>query len=76
MTVVPHTTYFSLFPQLKLKLKGHHFDKTEVIEAESQAVLNTATEHHFQDTFEKKWQKHWELCVCAEGDYFKVDGSQ
>jgi hypothetical protein len=30
---------------LKLKLKGHHFDITEVIEAEWQAVLNTLTEH-------------------------------
>jgi hypothetical protein len=29
-----------------------------VIEAESQAVLNTLTEHDFQDEF-KKWQKRW-----------------
>jgi hypothetical protein len=27
--------YFSLFSRLKIKLKGHHFDTTEVIEAES-----------------------------------------
>jgi hypothetical protein len=39
------------------KLKGHHFDTTGVINAESQAVLNTLTEHDFQDIF-KKWQKH------------------
>jgi hypothetical protein len=37
---------------LKIKLKGHHFDTTEVIEAELQAVLNTLTEHNFQDAFE------------------------
>jgi hypothetical protein len=37
-------------------LKGHHFDKIGVIEAESQAVLNTFTEHDFQDAF-KIWQK-------------------
>jgi hypothetical protein len=30
-----------------------------VIEAESQAVLNTFTEHDFQDAF-KEWQKCWE----------------
>jgi hypothetical protein len=30
-----------------------------VIEAESQAALNTITEHYFQDAF-KKWQKFWE----------------
>jgi hypothetical protein len=40
MTVVPtHPTF--LFPQLKIKLKG----TIEVIEAESQAVLNTLSEH-------------------------------
>jgi hypothetical protein len=36
---------------VKVKLKGLHFDTTEVMEAESQAVLNTFTEHHFQDAF-------------------------
>jgi hypothetical protein len=44
-------------------------------EAELQAVLNTLTEHDFQDAF-KKWQKHWEWCICAEGDYFEGDGGQ
>jgi hypothetical protein len=44
MTVVPHPAYFSLFPRLKIKLKGRHFDTAEVIEAESRAVLNTLTE--------------------------------
>jgi hypothetical protein len=38
-----HPPYFPPFPQMKTKLKGHHFDANEVIEAESQAVLNTAT---------------------------------
>jgi hypothetical protein len=37
-------------------LKGSHFDTTEVMEAESQAVLNSLTEHNFQDAF-TKWQK-------------------
>jgi transposase len=66
MTVVPHPPYspdlapcdFSLFPQLMIKLKGRRFDTTEVTEAESQAVLNTLTEHDFQDAF-KKWQRRW-----------------
>jgi hypothetical protein len=31
----------SLFPQLEIKLKDHHFDTTWVIKAELQAVLNT-----------------------------------
>jgi hypothetical protein len=38
--------------------------------AESQAVLNTLSEHDYQDTF-KEWQKHWELCMCVEVDYFE-----
>jgi hypothetical protein len=53
MTVVPHPPYFSLFPQLNIKLKGRHFDTIEVIKAESQAVLNTLTEHNLQDGFQK-----------------------
>jgi hypothetical protein len=46
-----------------------------VTEVESQAVLNTLTEHDFQDAF-KKWQKHWERCISVEGNYFKGDGGQ
>jgi hypothetical protein len=36
---------------LKIKLNVRHFDTLEVMEAESQAVLNTLTEHDFQDAF-------------------------
>jgi hypothetical protein len=43
MTVFPQPPYFSLFPRLKIKLKGRHFDTLEVMEAKSQAVLNTLT---------------------------------
>jgi hypothetical protein len=51
MTVVPHPPHSYLFLRLKIKLKDRHFDTTEVIEAESPVVLNTLTEHDFQDTF-------------------------
>jgi hypothetical protein len=60
---------------LKTKLKGCHFDTTEVIEAELRVVLNTVTEHNFQDEF-KKWQKHWEWLICAEEAYFVGDDGQ
>jgi hypothetical protein len=43
---------------LKIKLKDRRFDIIEVIEAESQAVLNTFTDHDFQDAF-KKLHMHW-----------------
>jgi hypothetical protein len=48
MTVAPHPPYFTLFLKLNIKLKGSHFDTTEVIETEWQAVLNTLTEYNFQ----------------------------
>jgi hypothetical protein len=47
MTAVPHPPHFSLFPQLKIKMKDRHFDTIEEVEAESQAVLNSLTEHNF-----------------------------
>jgi hypothetical protein len=73
MTVIPHPPYLpdlapcnlSLFPRLKIKLKGHHFDTTEVREAESQVVLKTLTEYNFQDAF-KEWEIHWEWCIHVE----------
>jgi hypothetical protein len=51
MGVFPHPPYFSLFPQLKTKLKRRHFVTIEVIETESQAALNILTDHYSQDTF-------------------------
>jgi hypothetical protein len=39
MTVIPHPPYLLLFPRLKIKLKGRHFDTAKVIDAESQAAL-------------------------------------
>jgi hypothetical protein len=49
MTVIPHPPYFSLFSRLKIKLKGCHVDTAEVIEAESQAVLNTTSRVHLKN---------------------------
>jgi hypothetical protein len=58
-----------------LKMKGRHFGTTEVIEVESQAVLNTLTERGFQEEFQK-WHKIWEHCVRAEWDFFEDGGCQ
>jgi hypothetical protein len=60
---------------LKIKLKSRHFDTIEVIEAESQAVLNILTEHDLQDAF-KKWQKRCKRYLREEGDYFEGDSGQ
>jgi hypothetical protein len=43
---------------MRIKLKGRHFDTNEVIKEDSQAMLNSFTEHGFQDAF-RKWQKRW-----------------
>jgi hypothetical protein len=40
-----------LFTRSKIKLKCRHFDTIEVIETESQAILNILVEHDFQDAF-------------------------
>jgi hypothetical protein len=40
-SIVPHRPYMSLFSHLKIKLEGRHVDTIEVMEAESQAGLNT-----------------------------------
>jgi hypothetical protein len=51
MALISHPPYFSLSPQLEIRLRGRHFDTTEVMEAEFQAVLNSLTGHDFQDAF-------------------------
>jgi hypothetical protein len=48
----PPILFFS-FTRWKIQLKEPHFGTSEVIEAESQAVLNTLTEHDFQDALKK-----------------------
>jgi hypothetical protein len=70
MTVIPRPPYFPLFFQFKIKLKGQYFDTIEANEAESRSVLNTLTEHDFQDTF-KKWHS-----LGMEGDYCDGHGGQ
>jgi hypothetical protein len=75
LTVIPHPSCFSFFPQLKVRLRGRHFHTFEVIEAESQAVLNILTDHDFQVAF-KTWRKRWELYIRAEGHCFEGDGGQ
>jgi hypothetical protein len=52
MTVISHPPYCSV-SSIEQQLKSCHFDTTEMIEAESQAVLDTLTEHDFQDAFKQ-----------------------
>jgi histone-lysine N-methyltransferase SETMAR len=66
---------FLLFPKMKLQLKGHHFDRLEEIQRESQNVLGTLQEQDFQHAFQQ-WQQRWNRCVDAQGDYFEGDADQ
>jgi predicted helicase len=52
---------------LKIKLKGRHFDTIEVMEAESQAVLSSLTEHDFQDAFKKFAEELGTVHMCGKG---------
>jgi hypothetical protein len=60
MVIVPHPAYlldltlydFSLFPKLKMKLKGRHVETVSDIQRESQAVLNSIKENDFHGAFE------------------------
>jgi hypothetical protein len=69
-----HTLIFFLYTKDNMTVVAH-FNTSEVITAESQAVLNTLTEHDFQDAF-KNWQKCWELCILMEWHYLEGNGGQ
>jgi len=81
MTMVPHPPYspdlapcdFFLFPKLKLRMKGRRFDTIEEIQEESQRVLDTIPKRDFQGCFQA-WQKRWDRCIHAKGEYFEGDG--
>jgi hypothetical protein len=83
MVAIPHATYspdlapydFSLFPEMKLKLKGRRFDTIEEIQDESQRVLDTVTEKGFQEAFQK-WRRRWDRCLHWEEYYLEDDGGQ
>ena len=66
---------FFLFPKMKLQLKGRRFDKVEEIKRESQNVLGRLREQDFQHAFQQ-WQRRWDRCVAAQGDYFEGDAAQ
>jgi hypothetical protein len=58
---------------MKLRLKWRRFDKTEVIHAESQEVIDLLKFENFQECI-KSWETRWDRCIHAQGDYFEGDG--
>jgi hypothetical protein len=67
MAVIFNSSYFFLFPRLKIKLKGHHFDTIKLIKAESQGMLNTLIWHNFQDAFKKMAEALEAVHTCRMG---------
>jgi len=54
-------------------MKSRRFDTIEEIQEESQRVLDTIPKGDFQGCFQA-WQKRWEGCIRAKGEYFEGDG--
>jgi hypothetical protein len=74
MVIVPHLPYsqdlapydFTLFPKLKMKLKGRHFETMSDIQRELQAVFESIKENNFHGAFEA-WKKQWESYIRSYG---------
>jgi hypothetical protein len=83
MVIIRHPPYsldlapcdFALFPKLKMKLKGQHFETVSDIPRESQAILNSIKENDFHGAFEV-WEERLDFCIHSQGDYFGGEGSQ
>jgi hypothetical protein len=64
MVIIPHPPYlldlvpcdFTLFPKLKMKLKGQRFETVADNQKELQAVLDSIKENVFHGAFEA-WKK-------------------
>jgi len=54
-------------------MKGRRFDTIEEIQDESQRVLETIPKRDFEGCFQA-WQKLWDHCIRAKGEYFEGDG--
>ena len=62
---------FFLFPKLKEKLRGCHYETIETKEAVTK-VIDTLTQEDLHRAFQKllEW---YNKCIAAEGDYFEGD---
>jgi len=54
-------------------MKDRGFDTTEEIQDELQRVLDIIPKRDFQGCFQA-WQKRWDRCIHAKGEYFEGGG--
>lgn len=79
--VIPHLPYSPdwapynvlLFPKMKIKLKERILNTVNMVQEESQAVLNTLRKDDLGKTFQS-WERCWDHCLCSNGEYFEDDG--
>jgi len=63
---------FFLFPKIKAKFKGRHFDDIEDIRSSTTAALKAIPQNQFQSCFEG-WIRHWHRYIASQGEYFERD---
>ena len=61
---------FFLFPELKKRIRGHHFQSSEEVNNAVMGILKTLSEEGFLKVFEM-WQERWNKCILSEGHYFE-----
>ena len=78
---LPHPAYspdlavcdFSVFPALKWKLRGMHFESRGEIISTVHAALAKMSSYGFSHSFDQ-WTKRCNKCVLAKGNYFEGMG--
>ena len=63
---------FCLFPKLKGRLRGCHYETTEEMKEAVMKVIDTLTQEDFHGAFEKLLELY-NKCIAAGGDYFEGD---
>jgi hypothetical protein len=74
----PHPPYspdlaardFWVFPEIKLTMKGNHFDVIPEIEVATKECIRALVKDDFQNYF-RSWQDCWRKCIDSRGDYFE-----
>ena len=64
---------FCLFPKLKEKLRGCHYETIEEMKEAVMKVIDTLTQEDFHGSFQKLLEQY--KCIAAGGDYFEGDES-
>ena len=63
---------FCLFPKLKEKLRGCHYETIEEMKEAVTKVIDTLTQEDFHGVFQKLLERY-NKCIAARRDYFEGD---